>query len=409
MKKILYFFIALAVTAGFAIFVHSWLEGFDTPGYVIIGIGHWSFETTLAVYATFLIFSFFFLYFFFRGFGWLIRLPGQMKRRGKNVKFNRSQQALIAGLVDSAEGNFEKAESVLIRHASHSGSPLLHYLTAARAAQSRGAFDKRDEYLKKAADQSSGSDVAIGLTQAELHLSGNQFGEALETLTKLHSIQPSHASVLKLLHQTYKHLGDWEGVRKLLPSLHTNKVMMEAEIKLLETETFSKLLKQAAEAGDVAVITDLWAQIPAYIKKMPGIAAIYFAAMISAGVGGQIETELATALSANWNVTLLVLYGSVQSENPLAQFEMAERWLDLYANDAVLLMVLGKLCGKNGDNGKAKEYLLKSIAIEATVQAYQLLGDLSFVEGDKDQASHYYKQGLELASMEVVSRIDSIS
>jgi Uncharacterized enzyme of heme biosynthesis len=169
------------------------------------------------------------------------------------------------------------------------------------------------------------------------------------------------------------------------------------------------LLKQAAEEGDVAVITDLWAQIPAYIKKMPGIAAIYFAAMISAGVGGQIETELATALSANWNVTLLVLYGSVQSENPLAQFEMAERWLDLYANDAVLLMVLGKLCGKNGDNGKAKDYLLRSIAIEATVQAYQLLGDLSYIEGDKDQASHYYKQGLELASMEVVSRIDSIS
>jgi len=117
---------------------------------------------------------------------------------------------LIAGLVDSAEGNWEKAEKILIKHASHSGAPLIHYLTAARAAQSRGAFDKRDEYLQKAAAQAPGSDVAIGLTQAELHLSGNQFEQALETLTKLQSIDPTHASVLKLLHQTYRHIGDWK-------------------------------------------------------------------------------------------------------------------------------------------------------------------------------------------------------
>jgi len=47
------------------------------------------------------------------------------------------------------------------------------------------------------------------LTQAELHLSGNQFDQALETLTRLQSINPTHASVLKLLHQTYHHIGDW--------------------------------------------------------------------------------------------------------------------------------------------------------------------------------------------------------
>ncbi|GAB6142383.1 heme biosynthesis protein HemY [Methylosoma difficile] len=404
-----YFLVLLAIVSGIAYTVSYWIESFGSPGYVLMGIGQWSLETSLSFFTAAQIVIFFLGYYFFRTLGVLVRLPSRMKLRGKNIKFNRSQEALIAGLVDSAEGNWEKAESVLIKHASHSGAPLLHYLTAARAAQSRGAFDKRDEYLQKASAQAPDSSVAVGLTQAELHLSGNQFDQALETLKKLQSINPSHASVLKLLHQAYKHMGDWEALRSLLPSLHTNKVLMEAEIKLLETETFSTLLKQKAETANAQTIRELWLEIPNYIKKMPGISAIFFAAMMNAGSGADIEEELATALSTSWDQTLLALYGTLEGANIAKQLEMAERWLSVHPQDAVLLAVLGKLSYRSGDVEKTEGYLLKSIAVEPTVQAYQLLGDLRYAQGDADQASQCFKSGLEIASNEIVSRIDSIS
>jgi len=409
MKSHYYFLGSLLIAVAVAFFVSHWLEGFDNPGYVIIGIGHWSLETSLIVFMISLIIGFFILYIFFRFLGWLLRLPGQIKKRGTAIKFNRSQEALIAGLVDSAEGNWEKAEKVLIKHASHSGAPLIHYLTAAKAAQSRGAFDKRDEYLKKAADHAPGSDVAIGLTQAELHLSGNQFERALDTLTRLHSINPGHASVLRLLHQTYQQLGDWEGIRKLIPSLNKSKVLMETEVKLLETQVYSQLLKQSAEKGSIEEIQELWAEIPAHIKRMQGISAIYFAAMIDVGAGAIIEQDLADVLSVNWDETLLVLFGSVQSLDAPRQLETAEQWLPAHQDSAVLLAVLGKLSSICQDVQKAESYLYKSIAAEPTVQAYQLLGDLLFTKGDKDKASQCYKNGLELASSEVVSRIDAVS
>jgi HemY protein len=397
----------LAVVTAFA--AYKWLGGFENPGYVLIGIGYWSLETSLVVFTVSLIIGFFVFYIFFRSLGWLLRLPAQIKNRGKNINFNRSQEALIAGLVDSAEGNWEKAEKVLIKHASHSGAPLIHYLTAARAAQSRGAIDKRDEYLKAAADQVPGSDVAIGLTQAELHLSEKQFEQALETLTHLHSIDPTHANVLKLLHQAYQQAGDWEGLRKLIPSLNTNKVLMEAEIKLLETEAFSKLLKQTAERGGVNEIEALWAEIPDYIRNMKGVSAIYFAAMIDAGAGAKVEGALSRVLSTTWDQTLVFLFGNVQSLDVARQLETAEQWLPMHPRDAVFLTVLGKLSMKCGDNLKAGTYLTKSISIEPTVHAYQLFGDLLISQGDKDRASECYKQGLELASSAIVSRIDSIS
>ena len=408
MKNIGYFLGSLLITIAAAFLANKWLGGFENPGYVLIGIGYWSMETSLIVFVIGLIIGFFIFYIFFRFLGWLLRLPGQVRNRGKNIKFNRSQEALIAGLVDSAEGNWEKAEKVLIKHASHSGAPLIHYLTAARAAQSRGAIDKRDEYLKKAAEGAPGSDVAIGLTQAELHLSEKQFEQALATLTRLHSIDPTHASVLKLLHQAYQQAGDWEGIRKLVPSLNTHKVLMEAEIKLLETQAYSKLLKQAATRGSVVEIESLWSEIPDYIKNVKGVSAIYFAAMIDVGAGAKVEGELARALSTTWDQTLVVLFGNVQAIDVARQLETAEHWLGMHPRDAVFLTVLGKLSMKCGDDLKAAGYLTKSLSIEPTVPAYQIFGDLLFAQGDKDRATECYKLGLELASNAVVSRIDGL-
>lgn len=396
MKKLLYFLAPFLGVMVAIFFIYQWMTGLENPGYVIIGMGHWSLEKTLVDFTIQLVIGFFILYVLFRLLGWLYRIPGQLKRRGINIKFNRSQEALIAGLVDSAEGNFERAENVLIKHAPHSGAPLIHYLSAARAAQARGALDKRDEYLQQAANKAPDSSVVIGLTQAELHLSGKEFEQALTTLTQLHSIDPAHAGVLKLLHQTYQHLGDWEGVQKLIPSLHKNKVLMEAEVKLLEAEVFCELLKQTAEQGDVEKIELLWAEVPKYIKNMHGVLTVYFTVMFNVGAGAKIENELTKTLSLNWDENLLKLYGDIPSNDVEKQRKMAELWLQFHPENALLLTVLGKLSSKCNDVEKAKTYLTQSITAMPTVQAYQLLGDLMSEQGDKDSANQCYKHGLAL-------------
>ena len=150
MKNIFYFLLALAFAVAVAFGLRYWLAQFDNPGYVLMGIGHWSVETSYGGFR-YRIESFFsrYLYFLLRLLGWLIRLPGKVKTKSrKKAKTARSQEALISGLVDSAEGNWVKAEKTLIKHASNSNAPLLHYLTAARAAQSRGAYKKRDEIFE---------------------------------------------------------------------------------------------------------------------------------------------------------------------------------------------------------------------------------------------------------------------
>lgn len=408
-NTLLGFFGSLLLAVATAWLLVNWLAETYQSGYAIVGFGHWSLEASLTVWVVGLIFGFFVLYYLFRGLGILIRIPGKMRKSRHNVRFNRSQEALISGLLDAADGNWERAENVLIKHANSSGAPLLHYLTAARAAQSRGAIDKRDEYLRKAQEQSSEGNLVVGLTQAELHLSEQQFHQALETLSQLHSINPSHARVLRMMHQTYQHLEDWEGLSKILPSLRENKVLLEAEVKLLETETYSRTLKSAAEQLDAQAIRDCWANIPEHIRVMPGIANIYFAAMIRAGASSEIESAILKQIARHWDDTLLVLFASIDSVDPNKHLQTVEQWLAVYPSSAVLQRVLGKIALDAQQMEKAEQYLLKSVNLESSVVAYQLLGNVMLSKGEKDRACEYYQRGLELASGELVRSVEAMS
>ncbi len=409
MKNIFYFIGSLCVAVVAAFLIQQSLADYDDPGYVLMGIGHWSLETSIVVFAVGQVVGFFILYLLFRLLGVLLRLPGKIQSKGKNIKFNRSQEALISGLVDSAEGNWEKAEKTLIKHASNSGAPLLHYLTAAKAAQSRGAIEKRDEYLRAATEKAGGSDIAVGLTQAELHLSSNQFDQALETLIKLQSIDSTHASILKMLHQVYTKVGDWDALRQLIPSLHQNKVLMETEVKLLETETLSHLLREVSETGDANEINALWNGMPEHIQLMQGMANIYYAAMIEAGSGDKVEEDIVKAILKGWDETLLVLYANIETSDHKNQLQTAEQWLSVHSRSAVLLRVLGKISIKCFQLEKAEQYLTKSVAIDPTVAAFQMLGDVLIKKGDIEKASESYRKGLELASSEVVKQVETIS
>ena len=84
-------------------------------------------------------------------------------------------------------------------------------------------------------------------------------------------------------------------------------------------------------------------------------------------------------------------------------------WLAIHSGSAVLLRVLGKISIKCLQMEKAEQYLSKSIGIEPTVAAFQLLGDVLIEKGDTNKASDCYRKGLELASSEIVNRVEGIS
>lgn len=406
MRRALFIIVGFLVALGVAALGVRYVASHGGSGYVIVGIGRWSVETSLLFTVIALTLTFLLLYIAIRLVVATVSLPKMLRQRGHEQRSKRSQEALLAGLIESAEGNWESAEKHLIRHAANSGVPLINYLTAARAAQSRGAMEQRDEYLKLAQETMPEAELAIGLTKVELQLSNQQFEEALECLTQLDQMAPSHAAVLKLKHQALANLADWQGLSMLIPELQSNKVMMEAEIKLLETETFSSLIKQKSEAHDAVALRNLWLEIPEHIRKSTGIQQLYFAAMIESGAEAEVEPLVRQAIGKEWSETLVVLYGCIHMPDTLDQLTKAEAWLKAHPNDAILLRVLGKLSLRANQLDKAATYLKASLAAEPSVEAYQLMGDVLMKENDPLSACQFFRNGLLFASNEVVALIE---
>lgn len=406
MKYLIYLLATFLVVVGAAFYLRDLVFTSENPGHVLIGYGNWQIETSLYFSLAALVIAFVVFYILIRLLLSTIRLPSILKKRSLAKRTAHSLEGLVGGLVDAAEGNWAQAEKSLIRNAASSGIPLMHYLTAAKAAQARGAFSKRDEYLQLANESTPGSELVVGLTEAELQLSNKQFDKALDSLKILKSIAPTHAAVLRLLHETYRQMEDWQAIRKLLPDLKKNRVLMEAQIKLLETEVYSELLKETAGTKDLQALKAAWDGVPSYIRSVSGMGAVYYAGMIRLDGGHDIEDELRKSLEKSWDETLVVLYGCIESGKPKKQLDRAESWVSQHPGDAILMRMLGKLCIRLKLLDKAKMYLQSSIDIEPSVDAYLCSGDLAAENGEPSQALQNYRKGLLLASDEVVKRID---
>jgi HemY protein len=364
------------------------------PGYVLIGYGDWSVETTLLVLVAVLAG----LYLALRFLAGLRRLPRRLLQWRRLRRERRARNALNRGLIELAEGQWVAAEKRLVRHAATSDNTLITYLAAARAAQQQGAHDRRDQYLRLAHGSMPEADVAVGLSQAELQMAHGQMEQALATLRHLREIAPRHAYVLKMLMKLYQRLHDWQSLRDLLPELRRRKVIDEEEQARLSLEIHQALLEQAARRGDLEALREAWGGLPRALAQEESLLAAYVTQLQRHGQADEAQGLLRGAIRRRWSQRLVYLYGQLQGGDVARRLDEAEGWLRDHEKDPVLLLTLGRLCLANRLWGKARAYLEASVQLAPTVETYQALGALLEQLGEPGKAMSCYRQGMVLAA-----------
>lgn len=391
MKRLVYVLLALVLAVGVGLVLTN------EPGYVLIGYGNWTLETTVSLLLFALAIGFAALYLLLRLLAGLKRAPRRLREWEHRRTALRARNTLNHGLMELAEGNWAGAEKRLLKYAGDSETPLLNYLAAARAAQQQGAHERRDQYLRQAHHAMPAADVAVGLTQAELQIAHRQMEQALATLTHLRTLAPRHGYVLTLLMRLYEALHDWERLRELLPELRKRKVLDGAAADALEVRVYSELLAQHARSRDGAALRDTWQRVPRRLTSQPDTVLAYAAQLHRLGEDHEAETLLRTALKKGWDERLVDLYGRLQADIR-RQLATAEAWLREHERDPVLLQALGRLAMRNSLWGKAREYLETGISIAPTVESYQLLGSLAEQVNDTALMTYCYRKGMLLAT-----------
>ena len=257
--------------------------------------------------------------------GWLARSNERRARR-------RTTQGLLA----LAEGNWPRARKLLTSSAEHADTPLINYLAAAQASFESGDHEAVDELLRKAFESTPGSDMAVGITQAQLQLAGNRLEQALATLVRLRKQAPHHPFVLKLLKNTYVRLEDWRELSRLLPEIRKRNLMESEEQGDLERLVWQNLLQRAAEecrrhsgepSASLEPLTKLWDELPGFLRRDEHTIREYARLLADLGDEAQAETLLRKVLRNHWGDELVNLYGRVKGLKPDEQLLVAEQWL----------------------------------------------------------------------------------
>ena len=370
-------------------------------GYVLINFRGYIIETSVPILIAALVLMYVIARILMRA----LRAPRKLGQAASRFQQKKAAERFTRGLIEMAEGNWSRGEKLLTKGVARSDTPLLNYLAAARAAQLQGEYERRDQWLKLAYEETPAATTAVLLTQAELQFSRGQHEEALATLRRLDEQTPNHQQSLTLQARIYDALKDWGNLRTLLPKLSKRSAMDATELQALGVRVHTQSLAEAGAKTSRQDLGNAWQAVPKELKKKPRLQAAYVDSLVSCGDIGAAEQFIYKTLKQAWDGTLILKYGELVGDDPAKQLQRAEAWLRLRGEDPDLLLTAARLCVRSQLWGKARSYLETSLAIKPRPEAYEVYGRLLEHMGEADGAADAFRLGLSMTTNEQQARL----
>lgn len=377
--------------------VAAWLLRADT-GYVMITYGRWVLETSLLGLAGAVFLVVFGLYYGFQlivvGAGLPLRVRRAMERRRSDL----AQESFEAGMLRLMEGHWREAEIEMVRRAADHRASHLNYLAAARAAQQLGAADRREHYLRLAAQGDPHTRFAALLTRAELQRARGDHAQARDSALELREQDPRHPYPMELLAECHYALADWDRLAAVLQQPETAAALAPARRRELAAEALRQRLLAATAAASLDQLKSLWEQASRELREDPALRRLYIAGLVRLNAGSEALSLIAAVLDRGWDAELMRLYGGLHAADPLGQLATIEQWLSRYGAYPEVQLAAGQVCLRNKLWGKARSYLEAAIRQQPTPTAYLELARVCEATQNRAEAEKFSRIGLELAS-----------
>ena len=361
-------------------------------GYVLINFRGYTIEMSVPV----LVFVSFLAYLAIRALIRIWQTPRELGEMAARSRAKRASQRINNGFIALSEGKLSRGERLLTKGAANSETPLLNYLTAARAAQAQGDSQRRDGWLKMARDSDGGAENAVLLTQAELQVAAGETTAARKTLELIRGSQPNHPQALKLLGELFYSEQDWHALTDLLPQLRRAKNLPSRQLDEWTIEAFEAEL--AAPNLDIESINAYWNMLPRALRKHERLLRARIRALIAGNNTEPGASAICKALKSEWDSELVAIYGELNLADKDGQLRQIESWLNQYPEDPVILLAAGRSSIRNQLWGKARSYIESSLAIAATPGAYNELGQLMLTLNENAAATTAFAKGLTLST-----------
>jgi HemY protein len=385
MRALLWAVGLFAVAVGFVIAARY------NNGYVLIVLPLWRAELSLNLAIALACLCFILGYIAVRTVIATATMPSRVRAFQKRRAETRARATFNEALTNYFEGRFGRAEKAAVAALKAGESPALSSLLAARAAHGMRAFATRDKYLARSVESDAEENAMKVMAQAEMLLDERRYYDALDVLKKL---PEKHTAALRLELRAQQMAMNWERVLALIPQLEKRRVFERPVVAQLRRQAVIESLKR--KAVDALSLREYWDKLSPDDKHEPRVAASAAQAFIALGACGDAHSIVEEGLARQWDPALLGMYSECLNGNVRQQLERAELWLQQHPRDAVLLLVLGRLCCHQGLWGKARSYLEASLSIEPTHSAHLELGRLLERESKPAEAAAEYQKALKV-------------
>jgi HemY protein len=388
MKSLLWLLGLFAIAVGLTLAAHN-------NGYLVLVYPPYRIEMSLTLFVIALLAGFVLGYALLRMALAALRLPDYVRRFRAERAQSRGRSAMMEALTAFFEGRYAAAEQAAVRAMDLGESSGINPIIAARAAHELREFDKRDAYLAAAEGKAVGEATMRLMAQSKFMLDQQQPQSALNALKELRNAGVrNHVGALQLELKAQQLAQNWDGVLEVLAQLE-KRAALDATVGVqLRQQAYIGKLRRAEGA---AALQAVWKSIPSEFRRRARVATTAAGIFIQLKDCVTAQRILSDSLETEWDSSLLALYGECPGENVVAQIEQAERWLVQHADDAALLLALGRLCLHQGLWGKAQNYLEASISVAPSRAAYTALAQLLEKLHKPDEAFRYYQKSVELA------------
>jgi len=368
-------------------------------GYVQFAYAQWRVEMSLLMFCTLAALAFALLHALLRLVQRTVALPAQVRAFRERRRSEQAQAALADALQAWLEGRYTRAEKEAARAWESGAAPGLAAIIAARASHELGAPERRAQWLQRA--EAAGKQGASLLSRAVMALAERDYATAREALRDLQGSGARHIATLRLLMRAERGMHNWQEVLRLAAQLAKRDAIAPALAEDYRSQAHVELLAQSA--AERSRFEERWGRVPEREKASPRVAAAAARHARALGLPALAREAVEKGLAADWDATLVSLYGELPQMEQAARIaeargriERAERWLLEHAQDPQLLAALGRLCAQAELWGKAQHYLEASLAFEESRATHLELARLLDRLARGAEAQRHYRRAAEL-------------
>ena len=388
MKSLLWLIAVFAAAVGASLVLKD-------GGYIVLVVPPWRIQASLVLTLAVLLASFVIAYLIVRLASHTLALPRHVRGFRARHRETAGLKSLFAALQALFEGRYGQVEKHAAKAWEYGTAPSLTGLVAARAAQRRRDFARRDEWMMRASGAEPEWRRALMAVEAEQLVEERRFEEARTLLRELHAGGARHIATLQLLLRCEQALGHWDEAVRLARVLEKREALPpEAAESLVIRERTTELSRASHDLRSVA---EYWRAVPQNERTHPRIAAAAARTFMRLGDARTAHRIIEESLERNWESELVLLYGECGDADALARIERAEAWLSARPRDADLLLTLGRLCSQCELWGKAQSYLEASLDARPSQAAHVALAMLFDRLGRTEDANRQFRAGADAA------------